>query len=134
MSATLKLEVVTPDEIAYSADVEMVTLPGLEGQMGIYPQHVPLMTQIVPGELLVKKDGKEFALAVGEGFAEITGSKVNVLTDMAIKADADDAKMEEARKRAEARLRERMGNEDAARVEAAMAQSLSQIRVKRRKH
>jgi F-type H+-transporting ATPase subunit epsilon len=134
MPATLKLEVVTPDEIAYSADVEMVTLPGLEGQMGIYPQHVPLMTQIVPGELLVKKDGQEFALAVGEGFAEITGTKVNILTDMAIKADADDAKMEEARKRAEARLRERMGNEDAARVEAAMAQSLTQIRVKRRKH
>src|ERR1043165_8713750 len=105
MASTLKLEIVTPDAKVYSEDVEMVTLPGSEGEMGIYPQHVPLMTQIVPGEIAVRKDGKDFYLAVGEGFAEITGERVAILTDMAVRAEQiDEAKAEEARKRAESRL------------------------------
>src|SRR5258705_12234136 len=73
MAATLKLEIVTPESKTYSEDVEMVTLPGVEGEMGIFPQHVPLMTQIVSGEITVRKDGRDYFLAVGEGFVEITG-------------------------------------------------------------
>src|SRR6267378_967739 len=108
MAATLKLEIVTPDAKTYSEDVEMVTLPAAEGEMGIFPQHVPLMTQIVPGEIIVRKDGRDSFLAVGEGFVEITGDRVAIMTDMAIKADdIDEAKAEEARKRAEARLSEK---------------------------
>src|SRR3954465_10361275 len=106
MAATLKLEIVTPDAKTYSEDVDMVTLPGVEGEMGIFPMHVPLMTQIVPGEIIVRKGGQDFFLAVGEGFVEITGDAVSILTDMAIKAqDIDEAKADEARKRAEERLR-----------------------------
>ena len=56
MAATLKLEIVTPDAKVYSDDVEMVTLPGIDGEMGIFPQHVPLMTQIVSGEIIARKD------------------------------------------------------------------------------
>ena len=59
MAATLKLEIVTPDAKTYSEDVEMVTLPGVEGEMGIYPQHVPLMTQIVAGEIIARKEGRD---------------------------------------------------------------------------
>src|SRR5881409_2252306 len=104
MAATLRLEIVTPDARTYSEDVDMVTLPGVEGEMGIYPMHVPLMTQIVPGEIAVRKGGQDFFLAVGEGFVEITGTRVAVLTDMAIHAkDIDEAKAEEAKRRAEAR-------------------------------
>src|SRR5579862_1602952 len=107
MAATLKLEIVTPDAKVYSEDVEMVTLPGSEGEMGIYPNHVPLMTQIVAGEIIVRKDGRDFFLAVGEGFAEITGSRVAIMSDMAIRAEnIDEAKAEDARRRAEARLAE----------------------------
>src|SRR5438034_9174964 len=96
MAATLKLEIVTPEAKTYSEDVEMVTLPGVEGEMGIYPMHVPLMTQIVPGEIAVRKNNQDFFLAVGEGFVEITGDSVSILTDMAIKAqDIDEAKAEE---------------------------------------
>ena len=106
MAETLKLEIVTPDGTAYSEDVEMVTLPGVEGQMGIYPRHVPLMTQMVPGEISVRKATHEYYLAVGEGLIEITGDHVAVLTDMAIAAEKiDEAKAEEARQRAEARRR-----------------------------
>src|SRR5437588_2218745 len=135
MAATLKLEIVTPDAKTYSEDVEMVTLPGVEGEMGILPQHVPLMTQIVPGEIIARKDGRDFFLAVGEGFVEITGERVAIMTDMAIRAEnIDEAKAEEARRRAEARLAEKIDDEEAARVTASLAQSVAQLRVKRRQH
>ena len=133
MAATLKLEIVTPESKTYSEDVEMVTLPGVEGEMGIFPMHVPLMTQIVPGEIAVRKNGEDFFLAVGEGFVEITGESVSILTDMAIKAgDIDETKAEEARKRAEARLQEKLSDEEVANVSAALAHSLAQLQVKRR--
>lgn len=102
MAATLKLEIVTPEAKIYSEDVEMVTLPGVEGEMGIYPMHIPLMTQIAHGEIVARKGGVDHYLATGEGFAQITGDRVAILTDMAIKADdIDETKAEEARKKAE---------------------------------
>ena len=112
----------------------MVTLPGAEGEMGVYPNHVPLMTQLVPGKSSCARMARIFYLAVGEGFVEITGDHVAVLTDMAIAAnDIDEAKAEEARRRAEARLAEQLSDEEAAIVQAALANSLAQITVKRRR-
>ena len=135
MAATLKLEIVTPEAKTYSEDVDMVTLPGVEGEMGIYPMHVPLMTQIVAGELSVRKDGQDYFLAVGEGFVEITADKVAIMTDMAVRAEQiDEAKAEEARRRAEARLAEKLNDEEAALVSAALMHSLAQLKVKRRQH
>ncbi len=69
----LRLEITTPEAKAYSEDVDMVTLPGSEGDLGVYPKHIPLLTTLKPGELRVLKDGQEKFLAVGEGFVEITG-------------------------------------------------------------
>ena len=133
MDNTLRLEIVTPDAVVYSDDVEMVTLPGVEGQMGILPHHVPLMTQMVPGEMIVRKSGQDRFLAVGEGFVEITGDHVAILTDLAIAAEnIDEAKAEEARQRAQARLKEKLSAEEIASVNAALARSLAEIRVKRR--
>src|SRR6186997_3007722 len=100
--ATLRLEIVTPESKAYSDDVELVVLPAVDGEMGVYPMHVPVMTQIHPGELVVTKGGKTTHLAVGEGFVEITGDHVNVLVDMAIEEKAiDEGAAEAAVKRAE---------------------------------
>lgn len=131
--ATLKLEIVTPEAKVYSEDVDMVTLPGVEGEMGIFPMHVPLMTQLTAGEVGVRKGSQDYFLAVGEGFVEITGEKVSILTDMAIKAEnIDEAKADEARKRAEARLAEKVDDEEVAAVRASLAQSLAQLKVKRR--
>ena len=133
--ARLRLEIVTPEAKTYSEEVDMVTLPGSEGEMGIYPNHVPLMTQIVPGEVIARKDNENYFLAVGEGFVEITGDRVAIMTDMAIKAEnIDEAKAEEARRRAEARLSEKLDDEEAALVNAALAHSLAQLKVKRRQH
>jgi F-type H+-transporting ATPase subunit epsilon len=133
MASTLKLEIVTPEAVTYSDDVEMVTLPGIEGEMGIFPQHVPMMTQIAPGEISVRKGGQESLLAVGEGFVEITADRVSVLTDMAVRAEnIDEAAAEAARKRAEARLAEKLNDEEEALVRASLSNALAQINVKRR--
>jgi F-type H+-transporting ATPase subunit epsilon len=133
MAETLKLEIVTPDGPAFSEDVEMVTLTGIVGEMGILPRHVRMMTQMVPGELVVRRGGQDRFLAVGGGLVEVTGSRVSILTDMAVAAETiDEAKAEEARQRAEARLKEKLADEEVATVNAALARSLAQLRVKRR--
>ena len=134
MADTLKLEIVTPEGVAFSDSVDVVTLPGAEGELGIYPQHVPLLTRIVPGEVVARKGGQEFTLAVGDGFVEITGDRVSVLTDLAVDAEADEAEAEAARERAEARLRERMSDEEVAVVEAAVKRSLDHIKSRKRHH
>lgn len=132
----LRLEIVTPDNRAYSDDVDMVVLPGSEGEMGIYPMHVPMMTQITPGELVVRKGPETLHLAIGDGFAEVTQTHVRVLADMAIdERQIDVGAAEEAVKRAEARLREgNVGDEEVAAVQAAIQRSMAQLHVKRRRH
>jgi len=133
MANTLKLEIVTPDAKVYSEDVEIVTLPALEGEMGVYPGHVPVLTQIVPGEIIARQAGRDHFLAVGEGFVEITAERVAIMTDMAIRAEnIDEAKAEEARRLAAERLAGRLDDEEAAVVNAALAHSLAQLKVKRR--
>jgi F-type H+-transporting ATPase subunit epsilon len=134
MAETLKLEIVTPTEIAVSEDVEMVTLPAIEGQMGIYPAHVRLITRIEPGEIIVQANGRERFLAVGEGVVEVTPTTVSIVTDMAIPAEhIDEAQAEEARARAAARLSEKISDEEVATVNASLVRSLAQLQVKRRR-
>ncbi len=135
MANTLKLEIVTPDAVVYNEDVHMVTIPGIEGELGIYPLHVGLITQIVPGEIIVTKNGRESHLAVGEGLVDITADSVSIVTDMAIPSEKiDEAKVEEARQRAAARLSEKLSDEEVASVNASLARSLAQLHVKRRRH
>jgi F-type H+-transporting ATPase subunit epsilon len=133
--ATMRLEIVTPEARAYSDEVESVVIPAVEGEMGVLPMHIPLVTAIKPGELVVTKSGKMLHMAVGEGFVEITQERVNVLTDMAIEEKAiDEAAAEAAVKRAQEALAGRdLGAEEEAAVQAALAKSLAQLHVKRRR-
>jgi F-type H+-transporting ATPase subunit epsilon len=134
MANTLTLQIVTPEETIDTEGVELVTLPGVAGQFGVYPEHVPLMTQMVPGEIIVHKEGRDLFIATGEGLIEVTANRVSVLTDLAIASDRiDEAKAEEARQRAEARLREKLSDEQVASVNASLARSLALLRVKRRR-
>ncbi len=134
MAGTLKLEIVTPYSTVFSEDVHMVTFQASEGQIGVYPEHVPLLTRIIPGEMVVTKDGREIFLAVGEGLVQVTRNHVAIVTDMAVAADSiDEAKAEEARQRAAARLQEKISDEEVASVNAALARSLAQLKVKRRR-
>ena len=136
MADTFKLEIVTPESKIYSEDVEMVTLPGSEGEAGIYPNHVPLMTQVQAGEIVVSRDGNEEIVAIGEGFAEVTGEHVAILTDNASNSgDIDEAAAEQAKAKAEQRLQEGgdISEDEARALNQAVLYSQAQIKAKRRK-
>jgi F-type H+-transporting ATPase subunit epsilon len=121
--------------MVYSDEVEMVTIPGVEGQMGVLPQHTRMMTYLVPGEMIVRKDGKDTYLAVGDGLVEVTNTRISIATNMAIEAGKiDAAAAEEARQRAAARLREKLSTEEVASVNASLTRAVAQLHVKRRRH
>jgi F-type H+-transporting ATPase subunit epsilon len=134
MAATLKLEIVTPEALVYSEQVEMVTLAGIDGDMGIYPQHMPVMTQLVAGEVIARKNGTDEYLAVGDGFVQITGERVAILTDMAILSEQiDEAAAEAALQKAQARLAQKLSDEEAATVQASITHATAQLKVKRQR-
>jgi len=133
--ATLRLEIVTPEEKIYSEDVDMVTLPGSEGELGVYPKHVPLLTALVAGELRVLQGGRESSMAIGEGFVEIKADAVSVLTDMALASEKIDiAAAEAAVERAKAAMKEDQTPEQVAAIQASLQKALAQLHVKRRRH
>ncbi|MEP6670066.1 MAG: ATP synthase F1 subunit epsilon [Chthoniobacter sp.] len=135
--ATLRLEIVTPDKLAFEGDVDSVVIPGTEGELGVLPMHIPLMTQIKPGEVVISVNGKKDFLAVGEGFATVTQTAVNILTDMAIEwQHIDESAAEAAIERAKATLANQhtLAEEEVASVQASLMKSLAQLHVKRRRH
>jgi F-type H+-transporting ATPase subunit epsilon len=131
----MKLEIITPESVAYSGEADFVLMPAELGEMGVYPMHTPMITRINPGELMVQYKGAKLFMAVGEGFAEVTQTNVRILADMAIEEKSIDEKAaEKAVERAQERLREsKTGDEDVAMVKVALAKSLAQLKVKRRR-
>src|SRR5205085_11357519 len=131
--ATLRLEIVTPEAKAYADDVDMVTLPGSEGELGIYPQHVPVLTTLQPGELRILKNGVESAMAVGEGVVEITGGSVSILTDMAIGVEAIDAAAAQAAiDRAQAAMKDDDSADEVASIQVGVQKAVAELQVKGR--
>lgn len=103
----LTLEIVTPDARVYSDTIDTVVIPTAEGEVGILPGHIPLITQVEHGELRVTKGTETLFLAVGGGFAEVEGDRICVLAEHAITVEKIDEKaVEEAMKRAEKELDE----------------------------
>jgi F-type H+-transporting ATPase subunit epsilon len=134
----LHLEVVTPEKKVFSDTVENVYLPGEDGELGILEQHAALVTNLKPGELRYQKGGETIYLAVGSGFAEVTEHKVVVLTDNALgESEIDEARAEAAVQRAEDALKSldhSVDAEEVAHLQAIIAKSLAQLRLKRRHH
>jgi F-type H+-transporting ATPase subunit epsilon len=131
----MKLEITTPQGQVYSKDVDMVTLPGKEGEMGILPNHVALITLIGDGEIVAKRGQEEDRLLITKGCAEITGDRIAILTVFATaETGIDEKKAEEARARAEARLKDKLSPEETSLVQASMAHSLAQLKYKRKRH
>lgn len=133
----LTLDIVTPEEKFFSGEVENVYLPGTEGELGILPGHVPLVTAIEAGELRYSRGGSVEELAVGAGFVEVTQEKVTVLTDLAITdTDIDESKVEAAMRRAEEALSSidhSENTEEVAALQAAIAKSMAQLKLKRKR-
>ncbi len=133
---SLHLEIVTPEKKIFSDTVTNVYLPGADGELGILSMHTALVTALAPGELRYEKGGSVTAIAIGSGFAEVTQEKVSILTDMALGGDEiDEEKAEAAIKRAEEQLSSLDHNVDAeevAHLQAMIAKSLAQLKLKRR--
>jgi len=129
--ATIKLDVVTAERVVFSEDVDVVVAPGIEGQLGILPHHAPLMTMLQPGELLIRKGGADFCIAITGGFLEVRPDRIIILADAAERAeDIDVCRAEEAKHRAEERLRERQAaGIDPSRAEAALRRAMIRLRV-----
>lgn len=131
----LAFELVTADRVVVQEEnVDMVVAPGTDGELGILPRHVPLITTLQPGELRVKQGGSETSILVSGGFMEVTPEKVLVLADAAERSEEIDlARAEEARRRAQERLASGAIGIDQARATAALQRSLIRIRVAQRR-
>jgi F-type H+-transporting ATPase subunit epsilon len=135
MANTIHVDVVSLSESIFSGEAEFVVLPGVEGELGIYPKHVPLVTQIRPGAVRIKLPGRddEQIVFVQGGFLEVQPDVVTVLSDTAIRAnDLDEAKALEAKKHAEEAMQNKTSKEEIATAEGELAASLAQLAAIRR--
>lgn len=129
----LHLKIVTPEALIIDESVDMVTLPSSDGEIGILPGHINLLSKLVPGQLQIKKNNKVDVLAIGGGFLQVSNNVLTVMTDLALdEKDIDEKAVEEAKKRAEIALKEKLSEEEYAETMAVLQKSLAQLRIKRR--
>ena len=130
----LKFEIVTAECVVYADEVDVVIAPGIEGQLAILPNHAPLLTMLQPGDLTVRKEGEDENIFVGGGFLEVMQNRVTVLADTAERAEEIDiSRAEEARRRAEERLKVHPEDADLARAEVALKRAMMRIKVAERR-
>jgi F-type H+-transporting ATPase subunit epsilon len=130
MTTTIRVEVVSAEEQIFSGNAEFVVLPGVMGELGIYPRHAPLLTQIRPGAVRIKIPGQaqEELVFVHGGFLEVQPHLVTVLADTAIRAkDLDEVKANEAKKAALEAMQNKTSKEEIATAEAELAIAMAQI-------
>jgi F-type H+-transporting ATPase subunit epsilon len=132
--APMRLEVVSPERVVYSEEVDLIVAPGIDGELGILPRHAPLLTALKPGEILVRQDGQDSFMAVSSGFLEVIGNKVTVLADTAERADEiDEDRAAEAMQRAQERVAGATADMDLERAMVALRRSQARLRVARRR-
>lgn len=130
----LKFEMVTAERMVYSDDVDVVIAPGVEGQLGILPNHASLLTMLQPGDLVVRKEGEETEMFVSGGFLEVMQNRVTLLADVAERAEEIDvARAEEAKRRAEEQIKQAPPEMDLAVAEAALRRALARIKIAERR-
>jgi F-type H+-transporting ATPase subunit epsilon len=130
----IKLDVVTAERQVYSDEVDILVVPGVEGELGILPHHIPLMTILKAGEMRARKGSEELFWAISGGFLEVQPDRIIVLADTAERDDEIDlSRAEAARHRAEERLKERTPAVDISRAEAALQRSMVRLRVAQRR-
>lgn len=124
------LEIITPEKIVFKEEVDEIIVPTVTGQIAILPNHIPLVTQVAEGELIVRKGEKLSSLAVLGGFLEVSKNLVSILANFAVRAeDIEIAKVEEAKKRAEKLRQEKATDKDFKIAEAELVKSIIQLRV-----
>ncbi len=127
---SIKLDIVTAERSVFSEEVDAVVAPGIEGQLGILPHHIPLMTTLQAGELRVKRGGEEFSLVISGGFLEVRPDRIIVLADAAERAEEIDlARAEEAKRRAQEYIGHPAPEIDLAQAEASLRRALARLEV-----
>ena len=132
----MNIEIVTPEAKVYEDTIDSVVMPTTSGEIDILPGHIPIVTEIMAGELIVSKSGTRQSLAISKGFAQCVGDKISILAEDAIHIDEiDESAVEEAQKRAENALAtmEKMSDEEVAMLETQIAYARAQILVKRKR-
>ncbi len=135
MSKTIKLKIVTPESVLLQEEIEGISIPTVEGEITVLPDHIPIIAAMKPGELKIKKGGKDEFFAMMRGVVEVDGKTITILTDAAERADDIDAKRaEEAKEKAEAIMaEERHGEEGYADAVAQLERALSRIKIARKR-
>ena len=127
---TLQLEVVTPDKTVVSAEVEMAVCPGVEGEFGVLPQHVSMLSALKIGDLRYRVNGKDENVFISGGFADLYNNVLSVLAESAeLATDIDTARAQAAKERAEKRLSAHDDNLDQTRAEAALQRAVTRLHV-----
>jgi len=129
----LHLKIVTPENLIFDEEVSQVNVSTGQGTIGILPNHINLMARLAPGELVIKKSGKQNSMVIGDGFLQVANNVLIVMTDLATYAtDINERAVEEAKKRAEAALKQTLSDEEYVETLANLEKSLAQLKVKRR--
>ena len=129
----LHLKIVTPEKLIFDEEVNQVNVSTEDGQIGILPNHTNLMAKLEPGELVIKRGGKIETMAIGDGFLQMADNILSIMTDLAVnEGDIDERAVEEARKRAQQALEQKLSDEEYAETLAVLEKSLAQLRIKRR--
>ncbi len=129
----MHLKIVTPEKLIFNEEVNGVNAPTEDGIVGILPNHTNLMAKLKPGELIIKRNGKEETLAVGDGFLQMADNTLSIMTDLAVnEGDIDEKVVEEAKKRAEQALTQKLSDVEYAETMAILEKSLAQLKIKRR--
>lgn len=135
MHKTIELKIVTPDRVLLQETVEAVSIPTVEGEITVLPEHLPIIAAMKPGELRIKREGKESFFAVTRGVVEVDGKLITILVDAAEKAeDIDEKRAEEAKARARAIMSEKRTDEELfTNASAELERALSRIKIARRR-
>lgn len=126
----LQLEIVTPEKILYQDEADEIIVPTINGEIAILPNHVPLITKIAPGELTIKKQGKDYFLAITAGFLELSNNKINILADYAVRSEEIEIeKAKEAQRQAQKRMEEKGTEQEFAEAEALFKRTLLELKI-----
>lgn len=126
----LVLEIITPEKIVFKDEISEVIVPTVNGEIAVLPNHIGLITQVIPGELIIKKNNKHQSIAITEGFLEVSNNHISILANYAVSADdINVAKAEEAKKRAEHLMQERQSDKDFRISEAELRKAILELKV-----
>lgn len=131
----IKFQIITPERVVFDDEIDSITLPTIDGEITVLPNHIPLISVTKPGEIMIKKDGQSHRMAVMRGFVETSENRVRLMTDAAeLAEEIDERRAEEARDRAQKMLAEKIDDVKYAEAASALERSLARLKVVRRKH